>query len=145
MKVTSRLLCSLCRGVDHTRNECALAYLHPKSPPTSTNLYAYQDKGVQLVESRFLHLSQYMHVYNHICATCPGAAPHPACEWPKTPGDSFFKQKRVPRKCMNLAISYILFSVHLPYIICPNMLVNASFLPSLSFALALACRLICLR
>ena len=36
----SRLLCSLCRGVDHTRNECALAYLHPKShppPPTFTH------------------------------------------------------------------------------------------------------------
>ncbi len=39
----------------------------PKISSTSTNLYTYQDKGVQLVESRFLHLSRYMHVQPYLC------------------------------------------------------------------------------
>ncbi len=97
MGKTSRLLCSLCRGVDHTRNECALAYLHPKShqpPPT----YTHTKTRVCNSWNRGSCIYPGTCTYNHICATCPGAAPHPACECSKTPVDSFFKQKRAPRK-----------------------------------------------
>ncbi len=94
----SRLLCSLCRGVDHTRNKCALAYLHPKSHPppptfmhTKTRVCNSWNRGSCIYPGTC--------TYNHVCATCPGAAPHPVCECPKTPsrGDhSKSLRKRIP-------------------------------------------------
>ena len=84
-----RLWCTLCRGVDHSRRDCALAYLHssctrppPRSPYLQNLICVPWNKGNCIVpgESSF----------RHVCATCQLL--HKARDCPQTIDTSQYKQ-----------------------------------------------------
>lgn len=91
--------CPLCHGMDHTRRECALAYLHlsqprlqhnqqwnlPNQPPPRPPVCISWNQGRCIFPGKCS--------YSHICATCPGAASHPACNCLNTPANSVYKRK----------------------------------------------------
>ena len=89
--------CTLCRGVDHTRAQCALAYLFPqttrgayqsrpanrRSGASSDSICTSWNRGACAFPSSC--------VYKHICATCQ--QPHRAKDCPTTPATSFYKRQ----------------------------------------------------
>ena len=86
---TPRLSCTLCRGFDHTRTDCALTYLYPRAPQRFShrqNLSCTSwNKGNCLFPGNC--------TFRHACATCQG--PHKARDCPKTPDNSMYKQRRI--------------------------------------------------
>ena len=89
------LFCTLCRGVDHTRAQCALLSLHPPTIRTTTiptagirrrsdNICTSWNRGACMFPGTCS--------YRHICATCQ--LPHKARDCSKTPDSSSFKQHR---------------------------------------------------
>ena len=83
--------CTLCRGVDHIRSQCALLYLQP--PPSGTappapvagakrNICMSWNKGACIFPSSCS--------YRHICATCQ--LQHKAKDCPRTPESSIYKR-----------------------------------------------------
>ena len=83
-----RLLCTLCRGVDHTRADCALAYLHPPGP-RAPQRYSHRiciswNKGNCVFPGKC--------TFRHACAICQ--LPHRARDCPQTPDSSVYKQRR---------------------------------------------------
>ena len=85
--------CTLCRGVDHTRTQCALAYLFPQ-----TTRGAYQSRpairrsdNICISWNRGACAFPSGCVYKHICATCRQS--HRAKDCPATPATSFFRRQ----------------------------------------------------
>ena len=87
--------CTLCRGVDHTRSQCALGYLQPPSmgttSPASTtitgakrNICMSWNKGACIFPANCS--------YRHVCATCQQL--HKAKDCPQTPETSPYKLQR---------------------------------------------------
>ena len=84
-------LCTLCRGVDHVRSQCALLYLQPTpsgtTAPTSAagtrrNICMSWNKGACVFPSSC--------TYRHVCATC--LQQHKAKDCPRTPDSSIYKR-----------------------------------------------------
>ena len=84
---SQRLLCTLCRGVDHNRSDCALAYLHPpgpRAPQRSPYRFCTSwNKGNCMFPGRCS--------FRHACATCH--LPHKARDCPQTAENSIYKQR----------------------------------------------------
>ena len=85
--------CTLCRGVDHTRTQCALAYLFPQ-----TTRGAYQSRpairhsdNICISWNRGACAFPSGCVYKHICATCRQS--HRAKDCPATPATSFYRRQ----------------------------------------------------
>ena len=83
--------CTLCRGVDHIRSQCALLYLQP--PPSGTappdpvtgakrNICISWNKGACIFPSSCS--------YRHVCANCQ--LQHKAKDCPRTPESSIYKR-----------------------------------------------------
>ena len=97
------MFCTLCRGVDHTRSQCALACLQPTPtsvPPLSRGA-ATRRRPETLGQARICIswnrgacTFQGGCTYRHICATCQ-TTQHRARDCPRTPETSIFK--RPPR------------------------------------------------
>lgn len=89
--------CTLCRGVDHTRSQCAMLYLQPPlsgaSTPTSVigprrNICVSWNKGACVFPSNCS--------YRHVCATC--LLQHKAKDCPRTPDSSVYKRQQSPTR-----------------------------------------------
>ena len=85
-----RLSCTLCRGVDHSRNDCTLAYLHP--PTRSSPRYSNRQHLVCTSWNRGNRLFPGRCSFRHVCATC--YLPHKARDCQQTPDTSPYKQRR---------------------------------------------------
>ena len=85
-----RLSCTLCRGVDHSRNDCALAYLHP--PTRSSPRYSNWQHLVCTSWNRGNCLFPGRCSFRHVCATC--YLPHKARDCQQTPDTFPYKQRR---------------------------------------------------
>ena len=90
--------CTLCRECDHTRAQCALAYLHP---PVSNGPVALRDPGVRrrsAVPNVCISWNQGACTYpgrcsyRHVYATCQ--QDHQAKDCAQTPEGSLYKQRR---------------------------------------------------
>ena len=94
------LFCTLCRGVDHTRVECALAYIY--SPPPTPSIPAIQTRSTNFRSPGRSNICRSWNrgqcvfpntcTYKHVCVTCQ--LPHRAKDCPRTPEDSFYKRLR---------------------------------------------------
>ena len=83
-----RQQCTLCRGFDHARSDCALSYLHPYTRTPQRNPYRIctsWNRGNCVYPGSCS--------FRHVCATCQLL--HKARDCPKTPETSMYKQKRV--------------------------------------------------
>ena len=91
--------CTLCHGVDHTRPQCALAYLHP--PPVRSLPAAYppgirrRQDNICFSWNRGTCTYPGTCFYRHVCATCQ--LPHKAKDCPRTHENSVFKQPQQQR------------------------------------------------
>ena len=91
------MFCTLCRGVDHTRTQCALLSLHPpancppNTPPTTPKR---KSDNICISWNRGLCIFPGICGYRHVCATCH--LPHKARDCSKTPDGSIYKQQRGP-------------------------------------------------
>ena len=90
--------CTLCRECDHTRAQCALAYLHPL---VSNGPAASRDPGVRrrsAVPNVCISWNQGACTYpgrcsyRHVCVTCQ--QDHQAKDCAQTPEGSLYKQRR---------------------------------------------------
>ena len=90
--------CTLCRGVDHTRAQCTLLYLHPPAArlPTTqlTTPRRKSDHNVCISWNRGSCIFPGTCVYKHVCATCHLS--HKARDCSNTPHTSICKQHRGP-------------------------------------------------
>ena len=84
------LFCTLCRGVDHIRSQCALLYLQP--PPTGTtppDPVAGTKQSICMSWNKGACIFPASCSYRHICATCQ--LQHKAKDCPHTPDSSIYK------------------------------------------------------
>ncbi len=95
--------CTLCRMVDHTRAQCALAYLEPPIPSTLAAAHPQGTRrrsraGVNICVSwnRGSCVFPGQCVYRHVCATC-SSPDHKAKDCTQTPENSVYKP-RAPRQ-----------------------------------------------
>ena len=73
--------CTLCRGVDHTRSQCALLCLQPPSvrrltPTSSPRICTSWNRGTCTFPGECSYL--------HVCSICPGFVQHKAIQCPKS-------------------------------------------------------------
>ena len=91
------MFCTLCRGVDHTRTQCALLSLHPpanRPPNTPPTTPKRKSDNICISWNRGLCIFPGICGYRHVCATCH--LPHKARDCSKTPDGSIYKQQRGP-------------------------------------------------
>ena len=91
------VFCTFCRGTDHFQQQCALAYLYPQptrqpirptiNRPGRRDICKSWNKGACMFPGYCF--------YKHICFTCQ--ADHRARDCPRTPEDSFYKQRKPPQ------------------------------------------------
>jgi hypothetical protein len=88
--------CTLCREGDHTRAQCALAFLEPTVQATSTPVNTWRkprpSPKVCLSWNRGACLFPGECTYQHECATCQSRN-HKARDCPKTPESSLYKRR----------------------------------------------------
>ena len=89
--VNQRQSCTLCRGVDHTRSDCVLAYLYPQQartpqrfPNRQTLICTSWNRGNCILPGSCS--------FRHVCAICQ--LPHKAQDCPRTPDTAVYKQRR---------------------------------------------------
>ena len=80
--------CTLCRGTDHTRPQCALTYLYPqplRPPPQQRQAGSRVNQGAEICRSwnRGTCIFPGRCWYRHVCLRCH--LPHRARDCPKTP------------------------------------------------------------
>ena len=88
--------CTLCRGSDHARSQCALAYLFPQPPraatqPTQITARVVRCSGIICKSwNKGACILPGNCGYRHVCITCQQQ--HKARDCPTTPDTSFYKQ-----------------------------------------------------
>ena len=95
--------CTLCRGVDHVRSQCALGCLQPPTSPTLAGMRPGLPTRRRPESLARICISWNRGVctfpgsctYRHVCATCQ-APQHRACDCQRTPESSAYK--RPPRQ-----------------------------------------------
>lgn len=88
------LFCTLCREVDHTRAQCALLCLHPRTPTNLAATTRRKSDNICTSWNRGSCIFPGNCQYRHVCATCQ--LPHRAKDCLKTPEGSTYKQQRGP-------------------------------------------------
>ena len=90
--------CTLCRGSDHTRSQCALLYLQPPASRataiTSVTTPRRRLDNICMSWNRGACIFPNNCSYRHVCATCQ--LPHKAKDCTRTSEGSTFKQQRAP-------------------------------------------------
>lgn len=97
----TRSFCTLCREVDHTRAQCALACLQPPTTPAAS--YTVQTPPTRQKPETALRICiswnmgacvfQGHCTYQHVCATCQSPPQHRARDCAKTPENSNYKRR----------------------------------------------------
>ena len=98
-----RSFCTLCREVDHTRAQCALACLQPPAASTPAVPRTSQPPPTRRRPETALRICiswnmgacvfQGQCTYRHVCATCQLPPQHRARDCPKTPDSSSYKRR----------------------------------------------------
>ena len=90
------VFCTLCRGVDHTRSQCALQCLNPPATRPPITAPSSPRRNICMSWNRGMCIFPGICTYRHVCINCQLA--HKARDCPRTPESSIYKQPRGPQQ-----------------------------------------------